>query len=396
MVEANSLWGPREEGGLFDPERGPFEQGSVRADFADRFGEVDQSKITELDLMGTRVRAIKRPDGSAVIVGTAPSLLKDPKEGGDIDAMSKLLQRQGGGIVYAGSLRSRRWDPSPFPNVAFHDGVFDEDGKLPVVDGFSGQEGAMNHFAVHSPELNDEYLDELGQRKKILETRGQILIVSLLATPFEGARTTMEAYLGDWETLVRKMAQAGIKYIDLNFANPHIPLSSANACEGTQFRLPEMAGRIAALCRHIVNEIDPEIKIGVNLRHVHTKADHDVLDENLMREWVDQVAPHINFITASNTDPTELLPGDETSSFAKVHPIAGISGRPLHAKALNLVEFLTRYRREKGYEYKVLATGGAVDPETIQNFVDAEVDAVLSVTGLYRNAELFEDYADSE
>ncbi|MBT4917486.1 hypothetical protein HON58_03545 [Candidatus Peregrinibacteria bacterium] len=393
--ETKSLWGPREQGGMYDPAVGPFDQGDMNLDFSYRFGDVDADKRTEVDFLGTEINALRKANGSTVIVGVAPGLLKDIDGDGDIDEMSKVLDKQAGGVVYTGSLRTMKTDASDMPNLAFHDGDVDESGKLAVVNDFAGQEGAVNHFGVHSPDLNEEYLDELGRTKEILEARGQILIASLLATPYQGSETTMEDYLGDWEMLVYNMAKAGINYVDLNFANPHVPSAYANACEGAQFKMPEMAGKIVAHCREVANRVNPNMKIGVNLRHVHTSEDHDVLDEEVMRALVDNVAPHVDFITASNTDPTQLVDGDLGSNFAEIHPTAGVSGKPLHAKALDMVRFLTSYRRDSGYEYKVLATGGAVDPETIQNFVEAEADAVLSMTGLYSNGELFKDYSES-
>lgn len=384
-----SLWGPRDEGHYYDSKKGPSDQGAIDSDFADQFGKVDSSQVGLTEFLGQSDALCVEKDGRQVVLGHAAGLTKTGEE---IDHMSRLLAGQAAAIVTTGSIRSTKWDASALPNVGFTDGEVDDEGNVVVSGTFTGQEGAVNHFAVHSPELNEEYLSELRVAQETLETRGQILIASLLATPFNGPDTSMEEYLDDWRLLIDKMAEAGVRVVELNFANPHVPASTAGACEGVQFRMPQMATKIAEVCRQ---QAPDWMKVGVEIRHVHTKEDPGQLDEATVGELVDGVAPHVDFITSTNTDPQTLNNQGGEAYFGADRPKAGISGAPLHAKALQLAEFLVKYRAEQGYEFKVLATGGAVSPETIQDFVDLNVDAVLAMTGLYRNPELFKDYVEA-
>ena len=191
---------------------------------------------------------------------------------------------------------------------------------------------------------------------------GQILIVSVVATVGEG--TTEADVIAEFETLARRVRQAGADAVEANLSCPNV-----GRREGEVYRNPELAAKIASAIRRGAAGAPVTVKVG----HIAEPA----LLEALLRA-LDGKADGITMINGASR---RIVDEKGAPAFGAGREQAGVIGGALHHLALDMVRQAAAIVRRDKLAVKLIGVGGANSPERIEAFLDAGAIGVEMASG---------------
>jgi dihydroorotate dehydrogenase len=191
---------------------------------------------------------------------------------------------------------------------------------------------------------------------------GQILIVSVVATVGEG--TTEADVVAEFETLARRVRQAGADAVEANLSCPNV-----GRREGEVYRNPELAAKIASAIRRGAGGAPVTVKVG----HIAEPA----LLEALLRA-LDGKADGITMINGASR---RIVDASGAPAFGAGREQAGVIGGALHHLALDMVRKAAAIVRRDKLAVKLIGVGGANSPERIAAFLDAGAIGVEMASG---------------
>jgi len=228
-----------------------------------------------------------------------------------------------------------------------------------------------NSFGVPSPEPA-VWQPDVEKAKQSLRP-GQILIVSVVASPPQGDRSE-KTLRKDFVRVAKLAKEAGADIVEANYSCPNTPHDPT----GELYQDPELAGRVS---KDISNAIKPTplfVKIGY-------------LEKSRLAEFVHHNREHVRGIVAINTirmrvespSGTQLFPGSGRDQ-------AGISGVAIRPWAMDVVRNLVTIREQKKAqnEFDIIAVGGVSTPQNIYDYLNLGADAAESCTAAYLNPYL--------
>lgn len=199
--------------------------------------------------------------------------------------------------------------------------------------------------------------------------RGQAMLVAFQGTDRGDGP---EAFIKDHVRGVQLLTATGARVIEVNLSCPN---------EGS----PELLCFDTATTLNIVESIRQELGDIQLIVKVTYFPDHERL-----RDFVTQVGPLVDGITAINTVGARVVSADGTQAFpgtaARAKP--GISGQAIKHLTREMVERLDRHRQDLGLDYKIIAAGGVQSAEDFHKLRKRGGDIVMSVTGAMWNPEL--------
>lgn len=207
--------------------------------------------------------------------------------------------------------------------------------------------------------------------KKVLSHMrpGQVVVGAFQGTKKENG--TVKDYINDYIVCARKLMEAGVKIMEVNFSCPN---------EGTSNLLCFDVERSATIARAIKDEIGT-IPLIVKIAYYK--------DEQMFREFVKEVGSIVDGISAINTIPAEVrdhhgnqaLPGEGRLR-------SGICGHSIKWAGLEMVKRLKDLRTLYDYKYKIIGVGGVTVPLDFTEYMEAGADFVMSATGAMWNPNL--------
>jgi len=330
----------------------------------ERIGGIPEKYKTTTDFLGQETEAIKLSDDTAqtIIIVQTPALTKTK---GQIIEVAKL----GGGIIYTSTIRTIKKEASQgtgegegtTQNIGYVENYDIKTGSATISsDPHTKTASLVNNFGVHSLELTPEYATTLKEAQDILANDNQTLIVSFIGTA-PTKETTLEEYIEDWKKGIRILKEAGIKNVELNLANPHIP-ENFGACEGSQYKNVDM---MKVVIEKVMTEAGPEMNIGANIRAIHTKTDKTQIDKTRVKEIIETLHQlKVKFISIMNTNP--LKANDKTGEphFGNNRPNAGISGEALNGLSNQMAKVVAQTISNLNSEMVAIYNGGITGVES--------------------------------
>lgn len=254
----------------------------------------------------------------------------------------------------------------PLPNWVFVEDS--EGGADPEAPVFVVGEPAADPATISSavcfgmPSMAPEvWRPDVAAAKRLLGP-GQVLVVSVVATPPEDARPgdADRAVVADFVRCAAWAAEAGADVVEAN-------LSCPNVCtgEGSLYRDPVSSGRIAAALRAALPGTPLLLKVG------------HFPDDAGMRAFLRAVAGSVSGIVLVNGITRPVLHRDGRPAFGERFRRAGVLGRALHGLSVGDVARAARIVGEDGLGLAIVAVGGISTAADIDEFLDAGAAAVM-------------------
>lgn len=316
----------------FNYQRGPKLSGSEEAEVG---GELKE-------FLGLKVRSR---------IGIAAGLLLNSRW---IEGYSKL----GFDLLTYKTVRSKKrpcYDP---PNWFFVEEDLEE-GVARVIDP-EGRDptGLSSAVCFGMPSMAPEVWREDVRRSKALMKPGQLLIVSVVATP--GEHSTQDAVAEDFRVCAEWAVEAGADVIEANFSCPNVC-----SAEGTIYQDPGFSGKVAQGIRGGIGDVPLLIKCG----HV---AERDALTRLMV-----SLAGSADGVTLVNGMVMPVIHADGTPAFGPEFRSAGVLGRGIHEPSLLNVRSAVEVVQSEGLDLTVAAVGGVSTVTDAEDFFAAGAEAVL-------------------
>ncbi len=208
------------------------------------------------------------------------------------------------------------------------------------------------------PSMAPEIWREDVRRTKSLIQPGQILIVSVVATPSD--QPTAAAIGEDFARCARWAVEAGADVIEANFSCPNVC-----SAEGTIYLDVALSKQIAAAVRQAIGSRPLLLKIG----HFQDAAK--------FRSFLRAMHGLANGVTLVNGMSRPVLRRDGRPAFGPRFVKAGVLGRAIHEPSVESVRQAARIVNDERLDLTIAAVGGVSTVESAKEFFDAGGDAVL-------------------
>lgn len=195
-------------------------------------------------------------------------------------------------------------------------------------------------------------------RARLTIGQGQVLLVSVVATPRDG--WGMMEIADDFACCAAWAAEAGADVVEANFSCPNVCTA-----EGSIYLDPKLSRDICRVVRERIGTTPLVLKVGY------------FSDDDLLRAFLESVAPWVDGITLVNGMTRAVLRRDGQPVFGEAYTRAGVLGRSIHNASVRSVASARRHVDREKLSLSLLAVGGASVVPDIEDFFDIGADAVL-------------------
>ena len=298
----------------------------------------------------------------------------------------RFFASRGFNVLTFKTVRSREWNPNPFPNWVF---LEDADAPLPIgidpravtvhgdEDTYLRQLRAFstaNSFGVPSTEPS-VWKPEVRAAVDVLG-EGQMLIVSVMGTV--GPDDPPEALLKDFVDVSRMAADAGAPAIELNLSCPNT-LDPSAADAGVKPPLCDSVEDTVRIVAAVAKELDGAIPLVAKLSYLPLPD---------LAPLVRAINPHVQAISGINTLQVRVERQRGRPTFGE-RQLAGLSGVAIRRLAVDFVRSLHHLRAtEDELDYEIIGIGGVMDVADVYALLAVGADAVQTATAASVNPRL--------
>ena len=267
--------------------------------------------------------------------------------------------QRGFDILTYKTVRSSHRPCYPLPNWVFVDDPTGDDGPVYVIEKPKGDPRQFSSAVCFGmPSMAPEvWREDIGRTKAGL-AEGQILIVSVVATPSENPSRSEVA--DDFVRCAQWAAEAGADVIEANFSCPNVC-----SAEGSIYTDPDFSRTIAERVRRAIGSKPLLLKVG------HYK------EADLMRRFLIAINGIVDGITLVNAISRPVLYRDGRPAFGENYRRAGVLGRAIHEPCVQSVRDATTIIRENNLRLSIAAVGGVSQAQDAKDFFDAGAEAVM-------------------
>ena len=298
----------------------------------------------------------------------------------------RFFARHGFNVLTFKTVRSRAWEPHPFPNWVF---LEDADEPLPVgIDPRDvvvyGDESTYlrrlrafsmaNSFGVPSTPPS-KWGPEIKAALEVLRN-DQILIVSVMGTahPADPPETLLE----DFVKVSRMAMDAGAPAIELNLSCPNT-LDPTERESGVKPPLCNSLYDTVQIVQAVAREVGEVVPLVAKLSYLPLPD---------LAPLVREINPYVHAISGINTLQVRVERRRGGATFGE-RQLAGLSGVAIRRLALDFVRSLDYLRRsEPELEYDIIGMGGVMDPADVYALLAVGADAVQTATAASVNPRL--------
>lgn len=247
----------------------------------------------------------------------------------------------------------------PLPNWVFVEEAEGEPGTYHALEGPPGDVRAISSAVCFGmPSMAPEVWREDIRRARQSLSDGQLLIVSVVATPEDGWGIAEVAE--DFVRCARWAVDSGADVIEANFSCPNVC-----SAEGSIYLDPDASGRIAAALRSAIGGTPLLIKTGY------------FAQDAALREYLVALDGVANGVTLVNCLSGRVIHRDGPPVFGDAFAQAGVLGRAIHPACVESVRRTRRIIDREELALEIAAVGGVSTASDVADFFDAGADAVL-------------------
>lgn len=252
----------------------------------------------------------------------------------------------------------------PWPNCVFvRPGMFTPDEPLSEISVSEPPKSVedisiTNSFGVQTPE-SDVWMADIAKSNALL-TEGQVMPVSITGTNGAGGRSLVE----DFAYTAGMAKEAGAKIIIANYSCPNVCTG-----EGSAYSDPEFS---AELSKAIRESIGPNIPFVIKMGWLPLEKFEEVIVAN--RPFVDGYAG-INTVPkhVRTPDGAQALPGEGRLR-------SGVCGAAIRDVGQDFTVQLQNLRKKMDDDFVIFGVGGMMNPDHLQERLEAGADIVMSAT----------------
>ena len=247
----------------------------------------------------------------------------------------------------------------PLPNWVFVEER--EDGSYTAIDDSNlpaDPTGISSSVCFGMPSMCPEiWREDVAIAKNTLGD-GQMLIVSVVATPQEGWGE--DELAADFVACAKWAADAGADAVEANFSCPNVC-----SAEGSVYLDPELSRRVASAISKNIAPVPLLIKTGY-------------FDDNRkLQEYLSALNGAAAGITMVNCLTRPVVDHNGSPVFGNEFAQAGILGRAIHQPCVESVRQAASIVRKKSLSLEIAAVGGVSCRQDMSSFVEAGADVVL-------------------
>lgn len=279
----------------------------------------------------------------------------------------KAALDKGFDIVTLKSVRTDTFPLNIYPQVRPVNCKGDLDTNTPglrVADKYSDELAVANSFGI--PSVKPEQWQPDMRKSLSLPKKGQAVFIAFQGTARGKGR---DDFVDDHIKGVRLIRELGVNLIEINLSCPNEG-EAVLACFDT-----DISERII----QAVRKANPDLKLVIKLAYF---SEHQQL-----KDLVRRTGGMVDGFSVINTIPVPIINKDGKEVFPG-RLKAGISGAPIKWAGLEMTELLNTYRREFGFNYKIIGMGGVLSAKDFHDYRAAGADYVMSVTGAMWNPYL--------
>jgi dihydroorotate dehydrogenase len=305
----------------------------------------------------------------------------------------RFFAEHGFNVLTFKTVRSREWQPSPFPNWVFLEGA---DKPLPIginpravtvygdENTYRRQSQAFsmaNSFGVPSsdpsiwgPEIRAA-VDALSEQ--------QMLIVSVIGTV--EPRDPPQALLDDFVRVALLAAEAGAPAIELNLSCPNT-LDPGAADIGVKPPLCASVADTVQIVTAVAAALDGAVPLVAKLSYLPLTD---------LAPLVQAISPLVKAISGINTLQVRVERRRGGPTFGE-RQLAGLSGIAIRRLAVDFVRSLRYLRNRDTLDYEIIGIGGVMDAVDVYALLAVGADAVQTATAASVNPKLPAESAQLE
>ncbi|MBG86701.1 MAG: dihydroorotate dehydrogenase [Verrucomicrobiales bacterium] len=267
--------------------------------------------------------------------------------------------KHGFDILTYKTVRSAHRECYPLPNWVFVNEDGRVDGPVFAVDDPGDDPTAISSAVCFGmPSMDPSvWREDIGRAKAAL-AEGQVLIVSVVATPGENA--SRDEVVEDFVQCARWAHEAGADVVEANFSCPNVCTA-----EGTIYQDTEFSCLIAREMRDTLGDARFLLKVG-----------YFGTDEHL-RNFLRELNGLVNGITLVNGISRPVLRPDGQPVFGPDYEFAGVLGRAIHNPSVENVCVARNIVDSESLDLELVAVGGVSQTSDARDFFDAGASAVM-------------------
>lgn len=280
----------------------------------------------------------------------------------------QLAATLGYDVVTYKTIRSHEHPAHPLPNVVpVKTAGFLDPAHLPA---FVNTAKSMEDVALDStgitnsfgnPSRSPAYLQrDIPEANRRLHP-GQVMIVSVFGT----ARGEISA-AQDFADTASFTKECGAKIIEANYSCPNV-----SSGEGSLYASPEAVALVTSKIVRALKDTPLIIKLGVFPS-----------ERQLQEVLLAAARSGARGVCGINTISMQVCGPKGEPALGKDRLKCGICGSPIRQAALQFTRTARQIIDREKLDLKLLATGGATQPEHFQQFLDAGADIVMTATGM--------------
>ena len=247
----------------------------------------------------------------------------------------------------------------PLPNWVFVEDPTPPDGPVFVTDHPPADPTHLSSSVCFGmPSIAPELWREDVRRTRAGLGSGQVLIVSVVATPGESA--SVDDLAEDFGRCAGWAAEAGAQVIEANLSCPNVC-----SAEGTLYQDAATSQQVVKRIREAIGRTPLLLKIG---RFPAPEP---------MRDFLRAIAALADGVTLVNCISRPVLRHDGQPAFGPQFRTAGVLGRTIHQPSVDAVQLARDCLRSDRLNLQIVAVGGVSTVGDFADFFAAGADAVL-------------------
>ncbi len=258
------------------------------------------------------------------------------------------------------TIRSLAHPGHPPPNVIYvkptgpHRAVLAEEPSNDLSD-FT----ITNSFGM--PSMSPDFLLEDIARANQSLSKGQVMIVSVVGTPFQGL-----SFADDFVRAALLAKEAGAKIIEANFSCPNV-----DKAEGSLYTSPETVYEYAKKISHAIHPLPLILKVGLFQN-----------PEQMKQVFLAAARGGAHAICGLNAVSMDVVDAKGDAALGESRKSSGVCGGAIRPQALHFIHSAADLIRKEKLGLLLIGCGGITRPEHFDEFLEAGAHFALAATGM--------------